>query len=298
MQRQPVPSDGRPYCYGFDFERTHATCRVCPYAGACSKVSARWDDRLSISKALVQAEAALHPAHGLDLDVEMPELYARVYELYFGRRPVMASVQSPSRASILSRLRVFCIREDIDVTFWIAANMAAMQQACKTGRVGAMRSGFQPNMLVGEGARRRYNIAITKLSKLRRVVVEELLLKYSRARVQHKLVACEQSVGEMYVASWVIGKPMTWLEARRAVKTSLEWRGMQRDSALARYVMLQAAFYVVSRYKVGLADYVGLQGEFSWEALARLMRDVFGGRTVQEKTTGTVASEWTPGGAK
>lgn len=223
----------------------------------------------------------------LDLQAEAdaePEAIGRLYDKLFLKH---FGFPSPRRASTRANIafgRVFawCTRHGVRIADYIAANMLLLKP-----RLG--RHTFQPLMLSGERAERRYNGVLGRAN--RRFQSGSMRVFDDRetwlGRLRAAVCVSEQDVAEVYVEVNLAGEELSWADAAGMVETTDEWRQFQRrglafHDLIVRYgivaaereallASLRAAWAVAERLEHGLPDKIAYH-RFSWPAFVRLLR--------------------------
>jgi len=169
----------------------------------------------------------------------------------------------------LYRVQSFCAKEHIPLAAFIGANMHGLK-----GRLQDRRT-FQPNMLLGDKALVRYNIFVKKSESLLRVARANILDAQGEfGKLLQKLTTAEIAAGEDYVASFLVGDK-TSPPAPLPVTPFVPF-GIAAQTVGQALVRRRAMVYVLAQYRTGLGDYVGSNGEPTWEALAALLLRMFG----------------------
>lgn len=303
-----MPTD-KPECYGF----LHGELAQCPCAlgQACVGESAFWSDRLSLTEHAEGASAVFDLEDVVDTTgaLDPVELYARLHEQYFGRRPSKRSLDTPRVRKTLHGLVPFCANAGVSIALYIGAQMHAMRMhGVHLKRVKGRVLGFQVNMLVGWRAMERYHIDESKaVGRFHTTNAMVFSRRGFIGEVLERLSLGEIAVGEYFIAAAVSGTPVTWSEAIVRTFPDKMWcafncvlRDSGNDSLWTQYLrssrietlrkcwqvaVLQSAVFVTNGYRTGLAERVGLRGEFTWKGLAEFLLRTFGVREKAEALT-------------
>lgn len=238
----------------------------------------------SLAECLQAAEAAVAaPVLGQDTHT-LERIYDHVYMQCFGCQSRRRSTHRNDL--IFSRLLAYLLEEDVDPALWITANMQGLQR-----RLVGKRYGFQPNMLMGEKAKGRYNAYVRRTNRrTRRAAVESLAAQTELGRLRTVLVADETAVGEYFIAAGLSGGAVTWEASAAQFDVSPEWLALQAErgagfallarklghdsvSSEKRLVTLRAAFAVVSAYASALPAQIGIR-TFTWQGLLTVLQEV------------------------
>lgn len=271
--KAPTP-DARnlPVCFGLSYDRETVVCRQCAAMRACSKVSLRWATRPSLAERLLQAQQALAPGR---IDVTRLEvLYGELYRAHFGRAPRLR--RSTRNDAIFGRLLAFLLKEEIDPTTFISANMEMLRESCERSTYG-----FQPNMLSGEKARARYNIYLRRANRrAKRGRADVFAGATVLGQFRVALAVSEAEVASYFVHSGLSGSPVTWERAIDASSPSQEWLDVRAnvdrfhgafDLAKERELAtLTAAVAVSEEIATGLSTRIGYD-TWSWESYRTLV---------------------------
>ncbi len=300
MKRTPVPdTTGHPRCFGFLSPGEHPDCPTCGYAVPCVQWGMEWKERLSLSELLHVAELRFSVEGLLRGEGVMDplEVYAVLYEKHFGRRPSAAHLEAARTVRILYRVQAYCRASDIELAMYIGAQMRGMKKGGFPVRFG--RSiGFQPNMLLGEKALRRYDIDVQKGRKRFQSPVENVHDSDTMVgKLMDLFTLDEMEVAEYFVHATLVGEDVTWGRAIKQTHPSEEWygvdlveRGWPGTRALSALRQdfthtvvfgckevgrLRAAVSIAAQVKPGLADRIGAS-VFEWPAFADMLLDRFG----------------------
>lgn len=209
-------------------------------------------------------------------------IYDQLYLLHFGK---------PSRAKpslktneIFGRLASWCARNEVDFATFIAANMTLLKPRLK-------RYGFQPNMLRGENAERRYNGYLARANRRYRCGSHSVFAGTETwvGRIRADLVETESEIADVFVRANLGGEPTTWEQAvaccehtavwvefakkRGAWTTLVSFYGSDRPVEEQKLAQLRAAWSVAQGLQHGLPDRIGFT-EFTWSGFLDLMRQV------------------------
>lgn len=290
--REPVVGTVEvPYCFGLHHELGASRCRTCDYATECAEIVARWEPRLSLARAVCECEQSLETASSASVE----DIYARVYREFFGRLPRHGASTVHKRA--FDYVREVTADGSVDVETYIAGNMWALQEFASKNRYG-----FQPMMLQGERAMRRYSAYLGRLARrYRHAKHSGHTTGTERGDMRRMLFESEHEVGEWYTASVVAGRAVTFEQAIEHVAPSDVWIALQskgQSKAYARACLifgsanvqaekrlasLRAAEAVANSYESGLADRVGVQ-RFDWHSFALLVKRLIAPVMVERAT--------------
>lgn len=277
-------------------------CGACAFADTCASHSGKWVGRRSLSQLAHDAEQKLTAAVAIDKDGDLDPcaLYDAMYAKHFGRKPHVPSKDKLKNVRTMQGVERFCAERNLDLPMFVSANMKALKPFLETKYVRGRLLRFQPNMLLGEKALARYNEAVRVGSAKGNAT--ESSVRGVLDNMRQELLMGEQDVGEYFVASAVRGTSCTWHDAARAADPPELWWAFndgvhatmpsQRNlwckvavsfdktllDALRGAYRLAAAGAVADTYATALADRIAFNGEFSWQLLAELLADMYGGR--------------------
>jgi len=283
VEKRPVPApDEVPACFGDRHLDADPKCEACPVEPKCIESTERWAKHPSIAERLHALEASIDEA---DEDETVEEAYARLYQEFFGRKPRLG--KSVQHARAFERVRELTSSGDIDASTYIAGNMWAMRDYADK-----LPYGFQPSMLSGEKALRRYHAYLGHLRRRYRHGRHSGKNTHTeRGRLRRQLFEAEHEIAEWFVAGRIDGGDGTWDEAVDYVNPGPEWRaangnrggatyhklcavfgtkGLARERELAT---LRAACAIAEQHQHRLADRIGASA-FDWPAFARLLQRI------------------------
>lgn len=282
MEKHPTTDHTHPSCYGVSHSES-VLCGTCPSREKCAPLTERWARIPSLSEALRAVEDEVSaPTLGQDT-YAIEDVYDQMYEQHFGRRSPRR--RTPQNNALFSRVLALVLQEEVDLATWIAANMHGLKAFVRANP----RIGFQPNMLLGEKAKGRYNAFIRATSRrMHRAKADAVNHKTQLGKMRNELFSAEVEVASYYVAAVLQGQVISWESATALFDLPEDWRALQRGAG-ARYealvrqlgaqsiereqrlVRLRAACAVARSYGNNVPDVVGFR-EFSWAAFARLMQ--------------------------
>lgn len=287
-EKHPVPApDAVPVCFGDRYLDADSKCERCAVRTECHDLTASWGELHSLSELLFAAEREIDTQRDRET---VEDTYRRLYRDFFGRAPRHGQSVMHERGFDA----VKALPDDVDRETYIAGNMWAMRDFAN-----ASRFGFQPMMLSGERAMRRYHAYLGRLRRRYRCgkhtsnnTSNEL------GKVRRQLFEGEHAVAEWFVAGRVAGRVERWEDAVAYVSPSDVWTaahgygpkrtyhrlcttvGTRRLAAECAYATLRAASAIAEQYQHRLADRIGVRG-FDWGAFADLIQT-----TVQPRAGG------------
>lgn len=312
----PTPNDPAiPLCFGLGYQTADRMCLRCPVRSQCSDVCLRWVDRRSLAELLADVEKATSATFEIDTEMDADELYARLYQKHYGRRPRPDLFRSKRWRAWLNKAETFCEEKDIDLSVWMTAQMHGMKKWIMAQRKTNKRIAFQPNMLVGEKAFRRYEIyraiARRRFKQARDTTMDS---DTEIGKFIEALLDGEEVVGGYYVAARVAGDRMSWEQAIEETSPPSLWkmiRGGMKDKEYRRWFLATVNRYSVERihqwrwlarvramvnvarhYNAILPDRIGVDENPTWDGIAALLARLYAGPKLQvnglEGVTGTV----------
>jgi len=229
------------------------------------------------------------------------EIYVHLYQLHFRSTPRLRSPKKdPKTDLIFSRVYSWCVFNDADPATYITANMHGMTRWLDEKRKTNRKITFQPNMLSGPNAIRRYEIYVSMANRRKRGDVDGYDYRTVEGHRRAEFLLTEQEVARRYVAAAIAGSPCEWFDAieetRERDLLDPEWEALYRwsrgkplddrsahtvDSLICCYgksglrteleaYRSLAAVYVARTYRADLPDVVGCD-VFSWDALIELL---------------------------
>lgn len=298
MKRFPVPKGDRPTCFGFGFGEDRI-CAACAYRESCRPLTVEWASHKSLMEQLVEAEEAVV---SVLKSPSVEALYARLYEKHYGRAPTRKSMATTRSRNAFEHVRKLVESEGVDPALYVTANMHGMAAWLEEQkRIGRANVSFQPNMLSGENAYRRYVVYCRRARKQAYGADVEAMdgLTYLGDLI-NEIAADEERIGHYYVVSWISDDRITWVEAAMEAEPeaawmstdptfmrsgyaypkkyadSLSWRfGMDGVRQIKKVARLRAAVAVANLMTPGLADQLGCHTRFRWRAFAELMAMLF-----------------------
>lgn len=212
-----------------------------------------------------------------ELDRIAPEdlqgkIYDQLYRLHFGRRSFRRN-DNMRHNTALGRAYRWCLENEVDFATFVAANMTLLGDRCG-------RYGFQPNMLSGENAIRRYNGYVARANRrYRRGNRDAFGGKTWIGLIRQRATATETEIGDLFVHTNLSGGSLTWEDACDLVERSEEWSDLQqRRGAYLRIADLygkyradrertlvtwKAVWNVAQGLRHGLPDHFGFT-EMTW----------------------------------
>jgi hypothetical protein len=214
---------------------------------------------------------------------------------------------------LLKKAEDYCTVSGADRTTYIAAQMWMLFDAPQVEQYG-----FQPNLLLGEKAKARYNIFLRRAHRRFRRGYYDVYNERTLAGVLRRtLYEDEFEVGSYYVRLHMLGESPAWKDVVLDCNPSWDWRVLDDRSnmthaykarrrnlerefypallhATKRLVVLQAAHDVVEMLCSGLSEWLGYHEPFSWYGLAYFLRNQFA--DVKPKARGDLSNvpgkEW------
>ena len=282
-----------PLCFGL-YYGTDRQCRACAVKADCKRICARWSKRKSLSELLSAMEAEMDLSNLSDPVEDCVEIYRRVYQKHFGRLPSTRMLSRPNWCKFFPKVIGFCVDHDIEIALWITAQMHGMKAWLAKNR----RVGFMPNMLVGEGAKRRYSVYVRQVGRRYKQAKEDTLDNRTEVgRLVDMFTEGEEVVGDYYVAACASDKPIDWKTAVRRTEQPeewLAWNGGIKDrkrrhhfaswvkrygrpfmGRLVRLARTRAMVNVARHYHHALPDRIGFEDEPAWEDMAELIARLY-----------------------
>ena len=305
--RQPAPREvERPRCYGLSFAEDK-TCQRCAHRDYCKSICAEWVGVPSLAQHLVQVEEGFKGKHvgvtsqhyadvGYDKrEDNVVDVYCWAYKQHFGRKPRRESLESGRGLTHITSANMYCIKHSIKFSEWVAVQMYALRDHLPE------TWGFQPNMLRGANAEKRWQTQQEMdTRRFKKAGGTTFANKTELGSLWQELTLEEEDVGEFYVASVVRNIKVTWQEAVVFTRPSDLWRAVvekeqartmagrsiysqlsQQHSAdllEQSYALARARAYVrvAATYDPTLPERIGVSGTVTWEALAELLRKLYG----------------------
>lgn len=287
--KHPIASpDELPSCFGDRYAATDTRCRRCPARDECARHTAAWSRTPSLSEHIAQLAKSRHA--GEAGAPETPEaLYVRLCREATGQTPRLVTDR---QRAVFTAVVKSCAEQGIDLATYIAGNIWALRRWLATHT----RIGFQPTLLSGENALRRYHAYLGHLSRhFKRARHGANVGETPAATFRRQLFLGEFAFGEAFVAQFLAFGEATVASAIEEADPNEKWLGLetQRKSAYhAACVLfgakglklerecarLNAAAAVAETYQHGLADRIGFT-EFTWLGLARLIKRLVPTRT-------------------
>lgn len=298
--KHPAPRDAAtPLCYGL-YYGTDWQCRTCAVKATCERICARWVKRKSLSELLAALESDMDLTHLFDPVEDCVEIYRRVYQKHFGRMPSLKMLGRPNWSQFFPKIIGFCIEHDINIALWITAQMHGMKKWLAKNR----RVGFMPNMLVGEGAKRRYDVYVRQVGRRYKQAKEDTMDSRTEVgRLTDLFTEGEEVVGDYYIAAHADGTPIDWKQAVRRTEQPeewLAWHGGIKDrrrchyfvswlehygrpfmDSLVRLARVRAMVNVARRYHHALPDRIGFDDELRWKDMADLIARLYPSKELQ-----------------
>ena len=306
MKHPVTDTKGWPACYGLAHDAADRICRVCPFIETCAKLCRTWAKRPSLSERLAELDEAAKvetdlgdDPHGYGKNVV--ELYCRIFRNQYGF-PVHARARSSDKLwKIMERVQAFCEKEGFDLATYITAQMYYMKPWLESDR-NPRKLTFQPNMLLGDNARRRHEtyVRVTK-RRFKQVTADTRESQSAIGTFIGFLRDDEEPIGSYFIAAAIADDPVEWDVAVDLAAPGKDWKALylpddrqtpgvranrmelarkygeaniRREAKRAR---LHAAWRVAARYEHGLPDRIGFTGEFTWDGLAVLLTRLFKG---------------------
>lgn len=273
----PAPISDAPACFGDRYLSRDTRCARCAFKPGCEKLTAAWAEKRSLSELLAEAEVTLDDVRDGE---SVEETYTRLHQEFFGRRPRHGA--SARHAKAFETVRN--LPPEIDRETYIAGNMWAMQAFAKESPYG-----FQPMMLSGERAMRRYHAYLGQMRRRFRHGRHTAKTSHTeRGRLRRELFETEHEIAEWFVSARVAGKQTTWSDAVSYVNPGAVWTaahkggpvdtyhrlcsvfGTQAVPREAVYATLRVACAIAEQYEHRLADRIGVR-VFDWPAFADLV---------------------------
>ena len=291
--------DDKPRCYGVSYTKDYL-CKKCPFKRACESVCSFWNDKLSLTEHLKILEDELL----VKVYSDIPNLYCRLHEKHFGRLPSKKSIETRMAVNTFVRLRKFCKKTGADPITFVTAQMHGMKSLLKDNE----QMSFQPTMLSGKNAVKRYNIYISIAARRQRTLSDTLDSETTLDKLLSMLTLNEEIVAEYYVASILIGEAIDWDDAIDEVEPDDDWVAinselvnLNKEGKILRFKLariyssdllsrcksvaqLRAAIAIAGKYVAGLPHLIGYNKEFFWEAYASFLKRILGDR-VKKRTT-------------
>ena len=243
----------------------------------------------------LDAEPAPHAtphAHTLE-GLTVPEIYDKLYLDFFEERSRRKN--SERNANALQRAWTWCVDNKVDFGTYVAANMTLMRD--KT-----LRYGFQPNMLSGVNAQKRYHGYMARTNRQFRHGHRSARIQTDTwlGRTRVAAVLTETAVAEIYVGANLNDCATTWEEAMvSAGGLCVEWKSLtnrrgkawvelcklwntERAESERQLMILHAAWNVAQGLQPGLPERIGYT-EFLWPSFLSLMQEILPERRVREK---------------
>ena len=266
-------------CFGRDYGPLRR-CGICRDSSACRMYTEAFSGLRSLSEQVAEAEAAfLHPPE------TFLEAYKRMFVQFFGRVP--HGLNAPRNAKALARAKALCDERGIPYWVWISAQMHCMLPWLNSSLTPGARVGFQPRMLAGSGAERRYKGYVEYRHKVYRNVSAVPPSETEEGLLLAILQGAEESYGSAIVNDLPVpDMPLTWravIDGDKEHSAFMHYAlirdkmGPERLSLLRRLVQLRAAFSVVEKVKHGLPDLIGVAPfeRFDWPFMRDFLRRLF-----------------------
>ena len=137
-------------------------------------------------------------------------LYYQLYEKHFGKKLYASRAHI---ASCMYRVEKFCASQGYDLATYVAAQMHGCRDIVATLRRGGRLLGFQPNMLLGGSAMRRYAMyAHAGQQRFRQTGVEVFSSATVSGRQYEILLGEEMERGEEFYGAGKAGKKVSLVE--------------------------------------------------------------------------------------
>lgn len=288
INRTPAPGSDVPSCCGSGPQENHL-CAPCAFQGLCLDACKKLADYQSLSQWLHSLFA--HESESFR------SMFVRLYAEHFGHEPDTWFHQDPEWGKVLKQVAFMCHGKRVDPEVYLSAQFHGLLQGDRVRKIG-----LKPSMLLGDNAKRRYNIYIhVSRRRYHRTEADAFFARTRAGKLCRAFYDDEVEVALCYVRGVLVDGKIEdgqWEEALTLCQCSPAWCEVSACSDLPGwdgeysprvrklcYVRAKAAasVAVANSLRFGFADQVGFMGEFSWTKFAALALRLFGRTESRER---------------
>jgi len=284
---------------------------ACPAHAGKSTLASKLDDVESIAQRVAHLERDIASFTAIDITT----LYEQLFLRHFGVKTRTAG--KPHAQKFLTRVKELCTKFGIDPETYIVAQMDALKPWLSEPRQVARKMRFQPSMLSGENAARRYNgYLITAYYRMRKVDARALDIQSYEGKMVSQAYADELEIVSDYVDEVYAGGKQTYEQIATSEKRTPAWfalvstskdlkvevlrsgivdvYGLKYLRKLRRLIRFKVALATCERYRAGLSARLAARDSFTWNDFASAVKRLVPPRKRGNEAdlTGIPGAEW------